>query len=828
MASLGEETVVLSLRMDDETAGPLAEHSRAVQRAKDANLKFVKALKEEAKALSMGADALRREQAARKGATDAQLKAIDTYQKFIQSKRDEITQQKLAVDQARAAEAEQKKQAEAVKRLNDQIELQRVALVEGADAAELYRAKLAGATTEQLEAIASNQNLAKAQKVATEATRKQEIETEKAARAEKMRQQSLRNTVIAEQDSLRAARLGNDVLVRRKLLREGATRAEVRAIRQMQLSTKVAREQAMAQSAVNQQMRQLRGMAGQMGHQFQDIAVQAQMGTNAMIILGQQGSQIASIMGPHGAMIGAVIAVAAALSTLLVDGAEDATDALEDLRSKTKESYEELYNLNAEQRIFNANRIQERIEENEKAFKTMSSSVDEASEALAKHYNAQAALSRAIKLGLNSSIQGYADQAARVALTAEEIKRYERVITDSAAIEQTLIADKEKLLEISKLNAQGINAESQAYKELNDTQKQAENEKKRLADEERTLAELDAVINLKEEIARLDREAAENKDKQASKDEAQVEKEINAILKLKHEYSKWQKESAADKEKARLKDEQNTMDGLNRELNAITFLADFKEKKRQEEEEAVMAQIDNEIAARERLREYATAQAEKQLDEQLKLIGGFKTLEQAGTQALTNLIMNGGSLKDAFSAIGTTITQAVIQSLVQMGVEYVKQKLMMKAIDSTMRAAMLAENTATSSIVATQWAPAAALASLATLGTNAVPAQGAIAATTGFAAMMAQTGSFEGGGYTGFGVRSGGIDGKGGFMATVHPNETIIDHHKGQGTSQPVNVNFNISAVDARGVDQLLAERQGMIVSMVNRAMNNAGKRGVV
>jgi hypothetical protein len=38
--------------------------------------------------------------------------------------------------------------------------------------------------------------------------------------------------------------------------------------------------------------------------------------------------------------------------------------------------------------------------------------------------------------------------------------------------------------------------------------------------------------------------------------------------------------------------------------------------------------------------------------------------------------------------------------------------------------------------------------------------------------------SFDGGGYTGVGVRSGGLDGKGGFPALLHPNETVIDHTK--------------------------------------------------
>lgn len=39
--------------------------------------------------------------------------------------------------------------------------------------------------------------------------------------------------------------------------------------------------------------------------------------------------------------------------------------------------------------------------------------------------------------------------------------------------------------------------------------------------------------------------------------------------------------------------------------------------------------------------------------------------------------------------------------------------------------------------------------------------------------------SFDGGGSTGWGSRSGGLDGKGGFMAMLHPQETVVDHTKG-------------------------------------------------
>jgi hypothetical protein len=88
--------------------------------------------------------------------------------------------------------------------------------------------------------------------------------------------------------------------------------------------------------------------------------------------------------------------------------------------------------------------------------------------------------------------------------------------------------------------------------------------------------------------------------------------------------------------------------------------------------------------------------------------------------------------------------------------------------------------------------------------------------------------SADGGGFTGMGIRAGGVDGKGGFPAILHPNETVIDHTKGQSMGGNATVNFNISTVDAAGFDQLLASRKGLITSIINNAMNNQGKMGVV
>jgi hypothetical protein len=76
--------------------------------------------------------------------------------------------------------------------------------------------------------------------------------------------------------------------------------------------------------------------------------------------------------------------------------------------------------------------------------------------------------------------------------------------------------------------------------------------------------------------------------------------------------------------------------------------------------------------------------------------------------------------------------------------------------------------------------------------------------------------SFDGGGSTGSGGRTGGMDGRGGFMALLHPNETVIDHTKGQaGTSGgAVNIYQTIN-IDSRS-------DQATIMAAMHRAKEMA------
>jgi hypothetical protein len=64
--------------------------------------------------------------------------------------------------------------------------------------------------------------------------------------------------------------------------------------------------------------------------------------------------------------------------------------------------------------------------------------------------------------------------------------------------------------------------------------------------------------------------------------------------------------------------------------------------------------------------------------------------------------------------------------------------------------------------------------------------------------------SFDGGGFTGGGPRVGGLDGKGGFPAILHPNETVIDHTRGGSTgggSVTINVNVSGASGDRHIID---------------------------
>ncbi len=76
--------------------------------------------------------------------------------------------------------------------------------------------------------------------------------------------------------------------------------------------------------------------------------------------------------------------------------------------------------------------------------------------------------------------------------------------------------------------------------------------------------------------------------------------------------------------------------------------------------------------------------------------------------------------------------------------------------------------------------------------------------------------SADGGGYTGNAPRSGGLDGKGGFLALLHPRETVTDHTKGQTapsrTTEALSVTIGFDG-SAGGFTAFVRDQAGRVVA---------------
>ena len=81
-----------------------------------------------------------------------------------------------------------------------------------------------------------------------------------------------------------------------------------------------------------------------------------------------------------------------------------------------------------------------------------------------------------------------------------------------------------------------------------------------------------------------------------------------------------------------------------------------------------------------------------------------------------------------------------------------------------------------------------------------------------------QVPDFNGGGFTGYGARAGGVDGRGGFPAILHPNESVIDHTKGGGGGITIVQNINVTT----GVQQTVRAEIANLLPQISNAAKSA------
>lgn len=174
--------------------------------------------------------------------------------------------------------------------------------------------------------------------------------------------------------------------------------------------------------------------------------------------------------------------------------------------------------------------------------------------------------------------------------------------------------------------------------------------------------------------------------------------------------------------------------------------------------------------------------------------------------ALEAVVFDSESLGDAFQGVMQGLVRNTVNALGQMAAQWLAYKLVQMAIGKSTAIAG-ATGMALQAQAASLMAGLNAFASTAAIpivGPPAAPAaMGAALAVTqplaaGVAALSASAAvaSYDGGGFTGMGARIGGMDGKGGKLAMLHPREKITDLTKGQGEAQNIDARMIINSAD--------------------------------
>ncbi|HDK7347972.1 TPA: phage tail protein [Cronobacter sakazakii] len=207
----------------------------------------------------------------------------------------------------------------------------------------------------------------------------------------------------------------------------------------------------------------------------------------------------------------------------------------------------------------------------------------------------------------------------------------------------------------------------------------------------------------------------------------------------------------------------------------------------------------------------------------------FDSLAGNASNALTGLLTGTMDAQDAMRSLGNTILNSVINSMVQMGVEALKNMI----IGQTIGAASSAASMAQAALVSSAWAPAAAMASLATLGGNAAPAAAGIASTVGLASGLALTGMrYNGGPVSAGGLYQVGEKGKPEIYQASTGKQYMIPGDNGRVISNKdmtsggsVNVIINVQNMTGATFDaQATSSGDGTItVDAIIADLNNGG-----
>ena len=546
--------------------------------------------------------------------------------------------------------------------------------------------------------------------------------------------------------------------------------------------------------AIGGPFRAMRGSVQQASYQLQDIAVQAQMGTDAFIILGQQGPQLASIFGPGGAVLGVLIALGAVVGGTLFRALTGTGEAMKELAKDAKTLRDSFDDLGPAAQAYQRFLAAEEIIEGTKNLA-----------------NLNAELKKGIKtyaLGFLATVTNReADEkwTERKLLLNQQIERGTLLLSMKKEAVDGLTTGTEKLIE--KLDEELItlgmtNIELAAYKATLAGATEAQIKQ---------AASIQKGIDLKQQD--IDKIKEQNKAKEkADKDAIKLE------AKQKADAAKAAEEALKTGDKARILLEQVALENVS-ELEQLEAHLIMKG--------GLLLKYLNE--GYYTLEEYLIADAELQ-----------KTYDQAEIDA--NKEKNDKKIADdrAYADAKNALDQMVLSSA--SGIVGQLAGLAEEGSGAQKALFLVQKGIAIATTIMNAHVAAGAALALPPIGLGPVlglpysnlilgmgyASAGIIAGTT-IAGGRALGGQVSGGNSYLVGERGPELltMGTSGRIAT---NENLKKAVNGDNSnsSNVINVNFSVQANDTAGFDRLLQSRRGQIVGMINQAVNNRGRSSIV
>ena len=793
--------------------------------------------------------------------------------------------QSYARNAERAKKTTEAFRAHAVDKLVESLDKQVLAIGKSARELDLLKAASLNAADGELALINKLHDDIDAHNQATEAAIRLNKERDQEAAAAQKIADAVNRTNNAYRDEAATVDMTSDELEIYRLKMMGASQAQLDSVTATQQATKEFRKQGSAAAGTAKGgLRLMRGGMGQLGHQVQDVAVQLQMGQNALLIFGQQGSQVASLFGQNGALIGAVLAVGAALGTYFMPKMFSSKDALEELKKTAEETAKILdidfvnstVNLaaqfsklseesetlaNAKIRLALVNSVEAAtaaldgmrdaasglmLSDTMKAAKNISDEFQHMADTLGvTRDEAKTLRSMYISLitGQEGAGQAITDYVNELQEARDPNKEYNTELTKIAASLEEYVHELNRAEKTQKLYKDAIDGNITTTKKEADAVEKAKQDKKDLADTVRDHVQslkdenTQLVFGLKtlqaiqldrkgysaeqiKEIFRLEevnqglRESKAQRDAEAESVRQQAlsaENYVNGVVAQADALGKsnielllasdlvkgldTEQKEAFDNAIQRLKDFQAAQEQAQKVESAKGKLESLRQSLLTEEQALEQSMVNQNLILVENLA-LGVINEQTFRDMQLQVIEDFNEKKKAlldqgvtdeleGMSFLQKASIEGAKRLESFNKLSATEqTQHVLGELGNQFNGIAKNNKKLFELSKKLNIASAIMNTADAATLAYKSYPPPL---------NYVMAGGVIAAGMGQVAQI-KAQSFDGGGFTGTGGRSGGVDGKGGFPAILHPNETVIDHTKGQGGGITV-----VNNIDATG-----------------------------